>query len=122
MSFYIVSFSYIGMIEVIFQIKKTILLFVAAALSRCLYLQGVPIPYMLGGIISAATTRIFIDKSITWKKSLREYALLAVGYGIGRNFTQETASAIISQGIGVLEACISGLGISILFSYIYRSS
>lgn len=99
-------------------LKKIILFLVAAGVGRVLYLQGVPIPYMLGGIIVATLTRIFIDKSISWPKPLREYALLAAGFGIGRNFTQETLLAVMAQGLGVLEACASGLGISLILAVI----
>ena len=99
-------------------IKKAILFLVAAALGYTLYINGVPIPYMLGGIITAAVTRIFIDKSISWPKPMREYALLAAGYGIGRNFTQATLTAVMAQGLGVLEACASGLGVSLIIAWV----
>lgn len=98
-------------------LKKTILFLVAAVLGYLLYSNGVPIPYMLGGIVTSAITRIFIDKSITWPKPLREYALLAAGYGIGRNFTQATLAAVMAQGLGVLEACATGLGVSLMIAW-----
>ncbi|MDO4177967.1 MAG: AbrB family transcriptional regulator [Phascolarctobacterium sp.] len=104
-------------------LKKAILFLVAGALGRVLYLQGVPIPYMLGGIIAATLTRIFIDKSIVYEKKWREYALLAAGYGIGRNFTDETAAAVMAQGLGVFEACASCLSISLIIAvFIARHS
>ena len=99
-------------------LKRVILFLCAALIGFTLFKQGVPIPYMLGGIISAMIVRFFIDKTLSWPRIWRDYALLAAGYGIGRNFTMDTLHAVMLQSMGIFEACFCGLGFSILIAYI----
>ena len=97
-----------------------LLLFIVGFCVGTLFVQlHWPIPYMLGGMLTAIACKSFARKvEVTWPMRFREYALTAVGYGIGANFSQEAWQNILSQSVGVLEATASIFLASFVLSYL----
>lgn len=79
----------------------------------------IPIPFLLGGMLTAIFCKSCIRKrDFSWPREWREYALMVAGYGIGANFSQEAWQNIMAQTLGVFEATGSILLASLLCSYL----
>ncbi|MCH3950987.1 MAG: AbrB family transcriptional regulator [Acidaminococcus sp.] len=102
--------------------QKRLLVFITAALIGYVLRQlGIPIPYMLGGIISAFSFKTFRDNSLSWPVKLRNAMLGVAGYGIGSNCTFETFVKLSQETIGIFGACLSTLFVSVLVAiYMHR--
>lgn len=96
------------------------LLFVVGICVGTLFVQlHLPIPYLLGGMLTAIACKSFARKvEVSWPRKWREYALTVAGYGIGANFSQAAWNNIQSQTWGVFEATGSILLASFILSYI----
>ena len=81
--------------------------------------MNLPIPFMMGGMITAIACKACARKiPISWPRKWREYALTVAGYGIGANFTPEAWNNLFNQSLGVVEATGSILLASVICSYI----
>ena len=88
--------------------------FLAAALLGFLLRQlGIPIPYMLGGIVSGFVLRAFLDSSFQWPRSWRGLMLGVAGYGIGSNCTPEAFVNLSQEALGIFGACLFTLAVSV---------
>lgn len=97
-----------------------LLLFVVGFCVGTLFVQlHLPIPYLLGGMITAIACKSFArNVEVNWPRKWREYALTVAGYGIGANFSQDAWNNMMSQSIGVFEATGSILLASFVLSYL----
>lgn len=95
------------------------LLFVVGFCVGTLFVQlHLPIPYLLGGMLTAIACKSFApNREVSWPRNLREYALTVAGYGIGANFSEDAWNNILSQSLGVIEATGSILLASLVLSY-----
>ena len=66
----------------------------------------IPIPWILGGILATLILQIARVKGFYWKRQWRMYALIVVGYGIGRYVNVQVLTQIKSQGIGIVSATL----------------
>lgn len=86
--------------------EKILTLSIASLIGGLFFYLRLPIPFMLGGIIAAAGVKFFLWPEIHWPARWRNLGLLVAGYGIGRNFTNETlvnlshGQSHLSHGIG----------------------
>ena len=93
----------------------------AALAGTLLFLARLPIPFMLGGILTAAALRFTRQPGFQWPRPWRELCLSIVGYGIGLHFTRDTVHALAAQTAGVLGASILCIALAIVIAYItYR--
>ena len=78
-----------------------LLLFVVGFCVGTLFVQlHLPIPYLLGGMITAIACKSFArNVEVTWPRKWREYALTVAGYGIGANFSQEAWNNMMSSRV-----------------------
>lgn len=97
-----------------------LLLFVAAlCLGSLLVRLHLPIPYLLGGLISALFCKTFLRRAgFFWPKQWREYGMVIAGYGIGSTFTSETWYKFLSELSGVVAATVVILGTSVVIAFI----
>lgn len=97
-----------------------ILLFTAALCSGSLLTKmHIPIPFLLGGVLSAIAVKTFIPRSnLNWPKLWRDCSLTAAGYGIGANFSTTAWDNMLHQLLGVAEATGSILLASILLAFV----
>jgi membrane AbrB-like protein len=79
---------------------------------------NIPIPWLLGGIISALTLQIAHVKGFYWKRQWRMYALVVVGYGIGRYVDLKVLEQISSEGVGIVSATLIAILACIIVSVI----
>lgn len=88
--------------------------FLAAALLGFLLRQlAIPIPYLLGGIITGFVVRTFLDNSFQWPRAWREMMLGVAGYGIGSNCTPDTFFKLSQETLGIFGACLFTLAVSV---------
>ena len=66
----------------------------------------IPIPWILGGILATLILQLARVKGFYWKRQWRMYALIVVGYGIGRYVNVQVLTQIKSQGIGIVSATL----------------
>lgn len=102
------------------MLLNRILLFIVGCFAGMLFVKmHLPIPFLLGGMITAIACKSFARKSnISWPRQWREYALTIAGYGIGANFSREAWLNLTNQSIGVIEATGSILLASFVLSYL----
>ncbi|MDY4920846.1 MAG: AbrB family transcriptional regulator [Phascolarctobacterium sp.] len=102
------------------MLLNRILLFVMAlCLGHFLMRAHLPIPFLLGGLLSALAVKTCARRaSVSWPKQLREYALMIAGYGIGSTFTADTWSNFMREIWGVTEATVVILGASLLLAFV----
>lgn len=101
------------------MLLNRILLFIVGSFVGMVFVQmHLPIPFLLGGMITAIACKSFARKSnISWPRKWREYALTVAGYGIGANFSRDAWINLTNQSLGVIEATGSILIASFILSY-----
>lgn len=77
--------------------EKILTLSIASLIGGLFFYLRLPIPFMLGGIIAAAGVKFFLWPEIHWPARWRNLGLLVAGYGIGRNFTNETFFTMLKK-------------------------
>lgn len=93
--------------------KRSVLVAASVLLGYGLQYARIPIPYMLGGILAMILAKTFGDPCLFWPRSWRMLALCVAGYGIGRNFTQDTLARLLDQTVGVFAATFITLAFSV---------
>ena len=100
-------------------LNRILLFVVAISLGHMLMRLHLPIPFLLGGLLTAITCKTLAARAqVTWPKRLREYALMVAGYGIGSTFTADTWLNFLQELRGVTESTVVILGASLLLSFI----
>lgn len=100
-------------------LNRILLFVVAISLGHMLMRLHLPIPFLLGGLLTAITCKTLAARAqVTWPKRLREYALMVAGYGIGSTFTADTWLNFLQELRGVTESTVVILGASLLLAYI----
>ena len=95
------------------MMKKSIAFLAAALLGFLLRQLAIPIPYLLGGIITGFVVRTFLDNSFQWPRAWREMMLGVAGYGIGSNCTPATFLQLSQETLGILGASLFTLAVSV---------
>lgn len=97
-----------------------VLLFVTAAfLGSMLVKLHVPIPYMLGGIVTAVLCKLFGSRmQVSWPKKLRMAGLMVAGYGIGATCTSQALATFLDEFSGVIEANVIAIGVSVVLAIV----
>ncbi len=95
------------------MMKKSIAFLAAALLGFLLRQLAIPIPYLLGGIITGFVVRTFLDNSFQWPRAWREMMLGVAGYGIGSNCTPATFLQLSQETLGIFGACLFTLAVSV---------
>ena len=97
-----------------------ILLFIAAGcLGTLLMKMHLPIPYMLGGMTIAILYKTFArERAVVWPRKWRDYGLMVAGYGIGVNFNTDAWNNFMDELLGVTEATVIALGVSIIIAIV----
>ena len=98
--------------------QKVVGLLLAITFGLLLFHLHIPIPFMLGGIIAAAFLKFFVWRYMLWSVSWRNMGLVVAGYGIGRDFTQDTMMRLLEQLIGVFGASFVAIGISLIVAWV----
>ena len=88
-------------------------LLASALLGFLLRQLAIPIPYLLGGIITGFVVRTFLDNSFQWPRAWRGLMLGVAGYGIGSNCTPDTFLKMSQETLGILGASLFTLGVSV---------
>ena len=72
-------------------LNRLLLFIMALCLGSLLVRMHLPIPFLLGGLLTALLCKTLTHRSdVSWPKQWREYALMVAGYGIGSTFTADT--------------------------------
>lgn len=101
------------------MLNRFLLFVMALCLGQLLVRLHIPIPFLLGGLITALACKTCARRAqVSWPKKWREYALYIAGYGIGSTFTADTWSSFLAELVGVTEATVVILGSSIALAFI----
>lgn len=101
------------------MLNRFLLFVMALCLGSLLVRLHIPIPFLLGGLITALACKTCARRAeVSWPKQWREYALYIAGYGIGSTFTADTWSKFLAELVGVTEATVVILGASIALAFV----
>lgn len=101
------------------MLNRFLLFIMALCLGNMLVRLHIPIPFLLGGLITALACKTCARSAqVDWPKKWREYALYVAGYGIGSTFTADTWSNFLAELVGVTEATAVILGASIALAFV----
>lgn len=99
------------------MLSRLLLFLTALCLGSMLAKLHIPIPFILGGLITAVCCKAFVPKNpVTWPKNWREYGMVVAGYGIGATFTASTWNKFLSELTGVAESTVAIIGTSVLLA------
>ena len=88
-------------------LNRLLLFIMALCLGSLLVRMHLPIPFLLGGLLTALLCKTLTHRSdVSWPKQWREYALMIAGYGIGSTFSSDTWNNFLAELVGVAEATI----------------
>lgn len=100
-------------------LNRFLLFIMALCVGQLLVRLHLPIPFLLGGLVSAIAVKTCARRAaVSWPKKWREYALMIAGYGIGSTFTNDTWHNFINELLGVTEATVVILGASLALAFI----
>lgn len=100
-------------------LNRLLLFIMALCLGSLLVRMHLPIPFLLGGLLTALLCKTLTHRSdVSWPKQWREYALMVAGYGIGSTFTADTWNNFLAELVGVAEATIVILAASIALAFV----
>ena len=100
-------------------LNRLLLFITALCLGQLLQRLHLPIPFLLGGMLTAMACKTAAHRvKVSWPKQLREYALMIAGYGIGSVFTADTWYSFLSELSGVIEATVVILGASMALAWV----
>lgn len=105
-----------GKFDTMLHVRQLMMFGLAMLIGLAFRYMAVPIPFLLGGIVSAMFWKV-IGAQVYWPRQWRELGLCVAGYGIGRNFTAETMHELSMQTAGVLEATFASVGASIVIAW-----
>ena len=88
-------------------LNRLLLFIMALCLGSLLVRMHLPIPFLLGGLLTALLCKTLTHRSdVSWPKQWSEYTLMVAGYGIGSTFTADTWNNFLAELVGVAEATI----------------
>lgn len=105
-----------GNIYLMLHIRQFIMFGVAMLIGMLFKCMAVPIPFLLGGIVSAMLFKV-AGADVYWPRQWRELGLCVAGYGIGRNFTADTLHELSMQSVGVFEATFVSVCTSVIIAW-----
>lgn len=101
------------------KLNRLLLFIIALCLGTLLVRLHLPIPYLLGGLVTALGCKTLARRvPLSWPKQWREYALMVAGYGIGSTFTTDTWRNFLAELTGVAESTVVILGASLLLALV----
>lgn len=101
------------------MLNRLLLFIMALCLGNMLVRLHIPIPFLLGGLITALACKTLARRAqVSWPKQWREYALMIAGYGIGSTFTADTWRNFLAELVGVTESTVVILSASIALAFI----
>lgn len=101
------------------MLNRFLLFMTAICLGTLLLRLHVPIPFLLGGLITALACKTAGRHiCLTWPKKWREYALMVAGYSIGAKFTADTWYNFLAEFSGVIEATLVIMAVSLVLAFI----
>ena len=92
--------------------------FLAAAGGVLFFVLSVPLAWMLGPLATVVLWSQTLKKPVCWPVSLRNAALVVLGYVIGRAFSADAARQVVAQLPVMLLVTSIILGMSLLFGYV----
>lgn len=98
--------------------STTITLFLALAGGMLFQLIGIPLPWILGPLVTVMVWKQIFKKIPYWPLFLRNGALIIVGYRIGIGFNLETVQEIFKQLPGMLLSTLSIVLFSVWLGYL----
>ncbi len=101
-------------------LNRFLLFVMALCLGNLLLRLHLPIPFLLGGLLTALACKTLARRAqVSWPKAWREYALMVAGYGIGSTFTADTWRSFLSEVVGVTESTVIILLSSIALAFVF---
>lgn len=95
--------------------ERFLLFLTAGCLGALLARLHIPIPFLLGGMLTAAVCKTLgAGRAVSWPKRWREYGLVVGGYGIGAHFDAAAWHNFLAQLAGVAESTAAVFAASIL--------
>lgn len=100
-------------------LNRFLLFMTALCLGHLLQRLHLPIPFLLGGMLTAVACKTMARRAnVSWPKKWREYALMIAGYGIGSAFTADTWHSFLEELGGVVGATAAIFCVSLLLAWL----
>lgn len=102
------------------MLNKALLFIMAVCTGSLLSKLHIPIPFLLGGMLTALLCKMIGRGrvNVEWPKRWRGYGLMISGYGIGATFNEQSLQNFIDEMAGVVEANVIAIGVSVLLAVI----
>lgn len=101
------------------MLNRLLLFITAACLGSLLVRMHLPIPYLLGGMVTAVLCKAFAHNvAVSWPRSWRACGLMVAGYGIGATFSNDAWNNFLEEMAGVVEANVIAIAVSVLLAWI----
>lgn len=101
------------------MLNRLLIFITAGCLGSLLAKMHIPIPFMLGGMITAIACKTFARRvPVSWPRVWRDIGLMVAGYGIGVNFSLDAWQKFLNELMGVTEATIIALGVSVIWAFV----
>ncbi len=100
------------------MLNRLLLFIMAACVGSILVKLHLPIPFLMGGMLTAIFCKTFIHRMhVDWPQRWRGYGLMVGGYGIGSTFNAATWNNFLNEIAGVAEATFIALSVSIVLAF-----
>lgn len=100
------------------MIDRILLFFTALFLGGLLVSLHLPIPFLLGGLVTSLLYKTFASGGVSWPKKWREYGLMIAGYGIGSNFNVAAWQNFLKEIVGITESTAVIMAVSFVIAVI----
>ena len=101
------------------KIESILLNFIVAAIAGFVFsILRIPLPWLLGPLTGAIIYNAMSDNRAYWPVSLRNLALIVMGYSMGRTMTIETARQFVGDLPAMLAATLLTLIFGVVVGYI----
>lgn len=81
------------------------------------YEMHIPLPWMLGPLVTTLLWKLLLKKTVSWSKPIRNSGLVILGYTMGSPFTIQIGRQIFGQLPGMLLSTLAIMMISLLVGW-----
>lgn len=79
---------------------------------------GIPLPWLLGPLAAVMAYRLMTRRELYWPNGFQQFALIVLGYLLGRSFTRDTAWQVVHQLPSIFVATVVTIGFSLFLGYL----
>ncbi|QKY70685.1 AbrB family transcriptional regulator [Lentibacillus sp. CBA3610] len=81
--------------------------------------MNIPLPWLIGSLVTVAVWRIITQRELYWPFTFRKIAMVLLGYLIGTSFTEDTLVEMGEHVPSMIAVTVLTIGFSLLLGYIF---